>query len=716
MGNDEVFAHMYPPGSSNAGTWNDELPAFNGAGYYVEFGGMPGDPALDLYGIVNVNIDDEPPSLTGVFPTGQTNMNLCFSGIPAGPSTSTIAALYTDNCGGAITVTKSGTPTGNDCAWSVTYTYTVRDWHFNYVASVPTITYSGGDNTRPTWTTAAGNLDRTVACSDAAALTAAQALSPVATDNCDVTLTPAKTAGLFVAGTCPQAGTYTNTWTVSDDCGNAVLAVYTQTITVTDNTRPTWTTAAGNLDRTVACSDAAALTAAQALSPVATDNCDVTLTPAKTAGLFVAGTCPQAGTYTNTWTVSDDCGNAVLAVYTQTITVTDNTRPTWTTVAGNLDRTVACSDAAALTAAQALSPVATDNCDVTLTPVKTAGLFVAGTCPQAGTYTNTWTVSDDCGNAVLAVYTQTITVTDNTRPTWTTVAGNLDRTVACSDAAALTAAQALSPVATDNCDVTLTPVKTAGLFVAGTCPQAGTYTNTWTVSDDCGNAVLAVYTQTITVTDNTRPTWTTAAGNLDRTVACSDAAALTAAQALAPVATDNCDVTLTPVKTAGLFVAGTCPQAGTYTNTWTVSDDCGNAVLAVYTQTITVTDNTRPTWTTVAGNLDRTVACSDAAALTAAQALSPVATDNCDVTLTPVKTAGLFVAGTCPQAGTYTNTWTVSDDCGNAVLAVYTQTITVTDNTRPTWTTVAGNLDRTVECSDAAALTAAQALCAGSIG
>ena len=313
---------------------------------------------------------------------------------------------------------------------------------------------------------------------------------------------------------------------------------------------------------------------------------------------------------------------------------------------------------------------------MTLTPVKTAGLFTAGTCPQAGTYTNTWTVSDDCGNAVLAVYTQTITVTDNTRPTWTTAAGTLNRTVECSDAAALTAAQGLSPVATDNCDVTLTPVKTAGLFTAGTCPQAGTYTNTWTVSDDCGNAVLAVYTQTITVTDNTRPTWTTAAGTLDRTVECSDAAALTAAQGLSPAATDNCDVTLTPVKTAGLFTAGTCPQAGTYTNTWTVSDDCGNAVLTVYTQTITVTDNTRPTWTTAAGTLDRTVECSDAAALTAAQGLSPAATDNCDVTLTPVKTAGLFTAGTCPQAGTYTNTWTVSDDCGNAVLAVYTQTIT----------------------------------------
>jgi hypothetical protein len=179
--------------------------------------------------------------------------------------------------------------------------------------------------------------------------------------------------------------------------------------------------------------------------------------------------CPQAGTYTNTWTVSDDCGNAVLAVYTQTITVIDDTPPTWTTVAGDLDATVQCSDAGALAAAQALVPVAGDNCDLTLTPVKTAGSFMAGmVCPQAGTYTNTWTVSDDCGNAVLAVYTQTITVIDDTPPTWTTVAGDLDATVQCNDAGALAAAQALVPVAGDNCDLTLTPVKTAGSFVART--------------------------------------------------------------------------------------------------------------------------------------------------------------------------------------------------------------------------------------------------------
>ena len=57
--------------------------------------------------------------------------------------------------------------------------------------------------------------------------------------------------------------------------------------------------------------------------------------------------------------------------------------------------------------------------------------------------------------------------------------------------------------------------------------------------------------------DTTAPTWTTAANALDVTLECSDAAGLTAAQALFPVATDNCDADVTNiVKVAGAFVAG----------------------------------------------------------------------------------------------------------------------------------------------------------------
>ena len=75
--------------------------------------------------------------------------------------------------------------------------------------------------------------------------------------------------------------------------------------------------------------------------------------------------------------------------------------------------------------------------------------------------------------------------------------------------------QAMFPVATDNCDADVTDiVKVTGSYVAGaTCPEAGSYTNTWTVTDACGN-VSGVYTQTITIIDTTAPTWTTAVERL----------------------------------------------------------------------------------------------------------------------------------------------------------------------------------------------------------
>jgi hypothetical protein len=628
--------------------------------------------------------------------------------------------VASDNCDADVTniVKVSGAfVPGVLCPQAGTYTntWTVSDDCGN-VSAVYTQVITIFDATAPTWTTAAGALDMTLECSNAAGIAAAQAMFPVATDNCDADVTNiVKVSGAFVPGVlCPQAGTYTNTWTVADDCGN-VSAVYTQVITIFDATAPTWTTAAGALNMTLECSNAAGITAAQAMFPVATDNCDADVTNiVKVSGAFVPSlACPQAGTYTNTWTVADDCGN-VSAVYTQVITIFDATAPTWTTAAGALDMTLECSNAAGITAAQAMFPVASDNCDADVTNiVKVSGAFVPGVlCPQAGTYTNTWTVADDCGN-VSAVYTQVITIFDATAPTWTTAAGALDMTLECSNAAGIAAAQAMFPVAADNCDADVTNiVKVSGAFVPGVlCPQAGTYTNTWTVSDDCGN-VSAVYTQVITIFDATAPTWTTAAGALDMTLECSNAAGIAAAQAMFPIAADNCDADVTNiVKVSGAFVPSlACPQAGTYTNTWTVADDCGN-VSAVYTQVITIFDATAPTWTTAAGALDMTIECSNAAGIAAAQAMFPVAADNCDADVTNiVKVSGAFVPSlACPQAGTYTNTWTVADDCGN-VSAVYTQVITIFDATAPTWTTVAGALDMTLECSNAAGIAAAQAM------
>ncbi|MFV8337055.1 gliding motility-associated C-terminal domain-containing protein [Flavobacterium sp. RSP29] len=412
-----------------------------------------------------------------------------------------------------------------------------------------------------------------------------------------------------------------------------------------------------------------------------------------------------------TWTVTDACGNK--ATSTQTIKIIDASAPTWITAADALNTSIECNNPEALAVAQSLEPIAKDNCDTDVSNItKVSGVFVASSeCANPGTYTNTWTVNDDCGNTS-AVFTQVITIQDTTAPTWSTLATALNTTVECSDAAALATAQATFPAAADLCDTDVSNVtKVGGAFVASSeCANAGTYTNTWTVNDDCGNT-SAVFTQVITIQDTTAPTWSTLATALNTTVECSDTEALATAQATFPAAADLCDTDVSNItKVSGAFVASSeCDNAGTYTNTWTVNDDCGNTS-AVFTQVITIQDTTAPTWSTLATALNTTVECSDTEALTTAQGTFPIAADLCDTDVSNItKVSGAFVASSeCASAGTYTNTWTVNDDCGNTS-AVFTQVITIQDTTAPTWSTPATALNTTVECSDLAALTTAQA-------
>ncbi|MBF4518414.1 gliding motility-associated C-terminal domain-containing protein [Flavobacterium sp. ANB] len=618
------------------------------------------------------------------------------------------APVATDNCGGTVTYTKtSGIFVAGSCANSGTYTNTwiAKDVCLNTSTSFTQV-ITIQDTSAPTWTTTANSLNTTLQCSDTAGLSTAQNQVPVATDNCGGTVTYTKTSGIFVTGSCANSGTYTNTWIAKDVCLNTSTS-FTQVITIQDTSAPTWTTTANSLNTTLQCSDTSGLSTAQNQAPVATDNCGGTVTYTKTSGIFVAGSCANSGTYTNTWIAKDVCLNTSTS-FTQVITIQDTSAPTWTTTANSLNVTLQCSDTAGLSTAQNQAPIATDNCGGTVTYTKTSGTFIAGSCANSGTYTNTWIAKDVCLN-ISATFTQVITIEDTSAPSWTTAATDLNVTLQCSDTSGLSAAQNLAPIATDNCGGTVTYTKTSGIFVAGSCANSGTYTNTWIAKDVCLNT-SSTFTQVITIEDTSAPSWTTAATDLNVTLQCSDTSGLSAAQNQAPIATDNCGGTVIYTKTSGIFVAGSCANSGTYTNTWIAKDVCLNTS-STFTQVITIEDNTKPTWSTTATDLNVTLECSDAQGLIAAQALFPAASDLCDADVTNiVKTSGQFVASSsCSNAGTYTNVWTVSDDCGN-ISDSFTQVITIEDNTKPTWTTAAADLNLTLQCSDTQGLIAAQAL------
>jgi gliding motility-associated-like protein len=404
----------------------------------------------------------------------------------------------------------------------------------------------------------------------------------------------------------------------------------------------------------------------------------------KNAGQFLASEeCPNAGNYTNTWTVTDACGNTS-QVFTQVITIQDTTAPTWSTTSGSLNTTIECSNATAITAAQAQFPVAADNCDSDVTNiVKNAGQFVASEeCANAGTYTNTWTVMDACGNTS-QVFTQVITIQDTTAPLITTDATNL--VVQCGIGMTGALEQWIASnggaIATDNCSI----VTWSNNFntIGNDCSAAVTVI--FTATDACNNS--SPTTATFNVQDTTAPTWSTTAASLNATIECSDETAIAAAQAQFPIAADNCDSDVTNiVKNAGQFLASEeCSNAGTYTNTWTVTDACGNTSKA-FTQVITIQDTTAPIIDIQATNA--TVECdgngnakSLAAWLVSNGGAS--ASDACsEVTWSNNFTA---LSDLCGNTGSATVSFTATDNCGNP--STTSATFTIQDTLAPESTT-----------------------------
>ncbi|MFH7013643.1 SprB repeat-containing protein, partial [Flavobacterium sp. FlaQc-52] len=231
-------------------------------------------------------------------------------------------------------------------------------------------------------------------------------------------------------------------------------------------------------------------------------------------------------------------------------------------------------------------------------------LNVAGGTPNYTYLWSTGATTKDLANVTSGTYTVTVTDSNNCTKQLSVTITNGDTikpiiaplpsptTINCPNTPVFDQA-----TATDNSG-TVTSLTFVDVNTPGSCLGKYSITRTWTAKDACNNTSLPV-SQTINVVDNTPPTWTTAPTNLNVTLQCSNTAGLANAQAQFPVATDACDTDVTNiVKVSGAFVASQgCANAGTYTNTWTVNDDCGNTS-AIFTQIITIEDTTAPTWST----------------------------------------------------------------------------------------------------------------------
>ena len=577
-----------------------------------------------------------------------------------------------DNCDTSLNATYTDVVAAGSCEGEqvITRTWSLTDDCGNNTQHVQTITAK--DNTAPTFTAPASTtIYADASCNYDASVAATGDVTNEA-DNCSTNLQASFTDSV-AAGSCEGEQVITRTWTLSDNCGNAA-ASQVQTITVKDNTAPTFTAPASTtIYADASCNYDASVAATGDVTNEA-DNCSTNLQASFTDSV-AAGSCEGEKVITRTWSLSDNCGNAA-ASQVQTITVKDNTAPSFTVPANaTVYKDATCAYNADPTVTGDVTDEA-DNCDTSLNATYT-DVVAAGTCQGEQVITRTWSLTDDCGNNTTQV--QTITAKDNTAPTFSAPANT---TIYKDAACAYNADPSITGDVTDeadNCDTSLNASYT-DVVAAGSCEGEQVITRTWSLTDDCGNNTTQV--QTITAKDNTAPTFTAPASTTIYADASCNYDASVAATGDVTNEADNCSTNLQASFTDSV-AAGSCEGEQVITRTWTLSDNCGNAA-ASQVQTITVKDNTAPTFTAPASTtIYADASCNYDASVAATGDVTNEA-DNCSTNLQASFTDSV-AAGSCEGEKVITRTWSLSDNCGNAA-ASQVQTITVKDNTAPSFT------------------------------
>ena len=659
-------------------------------------------PISFVYNIV----DNEAPKLGGILPTGETNMNICRANAPTGPTEAEIKALYTDNCSD-VTVTKTGGVTGDDCSWTVTYTYAIEDACHNKVTPSPTITYTGGDTEGPQFTPPANVNVNTDAGQKFATVTIAV---PTVTDNCDASplLDNNKNSGTNNASGQYPIGTTTVKYTAKDKCNNVTEKSFT--VTVTDKEDPKITCKAGgpfNKD-TDPGKDYYTVIGTE-FDATATDNSGtVTLTNNLNGGISLAGVQLGLGPNSIIWTATDPYGNSKTCITIINVSDnepphiecklgspfsrnTDNGQPTYTVQGEEFDPEKFGDNVAG----------ATISHNFTGAPSTTT---LAGAKLPIGTHDIIWTVRDVAGKT--ATCTTRVIIIDNQKPEITCVAGSPFSRNTNSGAKTYTVVGTeFNPtVVSDNSGTyTLTNSFNGTNTLAGATLPIGSTDIIWTATDPSG--LFATCPIKVIVTDIEPPAITCAVtGNQTITLAAGSKTYTHNGKSWDATATDN-DGT-TPVMTytlkddksgnvigTGNSLNGVVFNIGEYTITWVATDQAGNTSTNPCEFKLIVKDDEKPTSSANCnngGHFDRNMDNGK-------KTYTIKATDNWDVVFTDndkVTTQGVTLSGATTTAttlstlvgvvlnkGTTTIKWDAMDASGNTSTCQFT--VTVTDNQPP---------------------------------
>ncbi len=281
----------------------------------------------------------------------------------------------------------------------------------------------------------------------------------------------------------------------------------------------------------------------------------------------------------------------------------------------------------------------------------------------------TITVTDDMGNFESCSFN--IIPNDTTPPEIECPEGI---TVECIDE--VPDADTTLVTAFDNCGNNLLTEFVVDGSDGNTCPEI--ITRTYKTTDPSGN--FATCTQTITVNDTTKPTFTAPS---DITIYKDNNCGYAATVDITGDVTDeddNCSSSLEAKYEDEETGNELCGGSTTILRTWTLTDECGNST--TQEQIITVLDTTKPTFSVPS---DITIYKNEYCQFDAGIEITGDVTDeadNCGSGLNATFEDEL-AEGSCEDKTitTITRTWSLSDDCENTTTHV--QLITVKDTIAP---------------------------------
>lgn len=674
--------------------------------------------------VQTINIKDE-TAPTGTAPAGTTDINACYIdgstppvGAPAFNAT-TAAAGYTDNCGGPVTATLNSTSvTGDNCAWTLTYIFTVTDGCNNALTN-QMIVHKGGDKTAPTGT-APLNVSEINGCKPTQteannAFNATMAASGYS-DGCVGNTVIASLVSADITGTnCSWTVTYT--FNVTDNCGNT-LTNQTYTRSGFDQTKPVFPALT---DITITTEDGASCPGTAEISlvedrvnPYVTGGQATTYTvhgtpqtvpttysdactPLENMKLYVWNLNTNVGNAADgcqrvmriTWRAEDECGNTRQQV--QDIIIQDKTAPVLIDEApvGTSEINACFIDANTPPVgtpsfdAEALAAYYKDECGNTLEVHQTHFIVEGDNCSWTATYT--YDVIDACGNSLEG---QTISHSggDKTPPTGTPPAD-----ITTAEGCMPTQMQAnedfdaemAADDYTDNCGGTVTAEFVSAVITpeSSNCNWAVTYT--FKVKDACGNFMATDQTYTVSGSDNTPPVLMEGKYCDDLDMADVNEC-LSAAEAFDPVSLedevaalyeDACGGTVTATYDDGETLKANLTEdapnsdcAWSFTYSFIVEDACGNSTLCSVTRSGGDTEDPVLVGTTTCYDLTPGFQnlCNGAYDPTGLYAaVEGLYNDNCDIDL-EVSHTNLSTAEQSDCAWSYTYEFKVTDNCDNS--------------------------------------------------